>query len=323
MKGFAENDCIILIKDIPVNYEETKLLKTGWEGAILLEPKGDSLYVEIFNDENQTVFLGTVDVNAVKLKEAEKDKLISERVFKYSVCAKHIITVNDLDIPIRLTENMCNTLTDIKIWEISNSIDNDKDCALLDLKEGIALYKERLILIREDNDIEVVYHEVGHFVSRKAKLCKYSEYHSTFLSEVTYMYEIDGRNRYVLNPIEYYAQAFALYCIRPKFFRTRCPRTYNLLIISGIIEGDVVVAPPKFKNNLDFILSKSTRNLITMSDAFTLVNTLTDMKLGDKLYKLLIGLDKRDIDKAYNKVAAFFSINGIVLPSRKEISRER
>lgn len=72
MKGFAENDCIILIKDIPVDYDETKLLKTGWEGAILREPKGDSLYVEIFNDENQTVFLGTVDVNAVKLKEGTK-----------------------------------------------------------------------------------------------------------------------------------------------------------------------------------------------------------------------------------------------------------
>lgn len=220
--------------------------------------------------------------------------------------AKHVSKEEFISLPIAVSKNLEDYLKDIKILYVNDSIDSDLVLKDFGFKEGRALYKQKLILVRTGCDREVVYHEIGHFLCLYLKLAKNSNYDITFLNELIYMYEIDGRNRYVLTPTEYYPQAFALYCIRPNFVKQRLPRTYNLLSSSGILQGTLVSELPPTKSYFSFLMNKASGNRISVKRGNELLREIKTEEHTTKLYNLVAYSDKRNTEETYNKIIDFF-----------------
>ena len=226
---------------------------------------------------------------------------------------KHIVKEDNIKLPIEISEDMEEYLKDIKILFIRDSIDVDINLKDFNFKEGRALYEQRIILVRAHCDVEVIYHEIGHFLCTYLHLARNANYATTFLSELIYMYEIDGRNRYILTPTEYYPQAFAMYCIRSHFFKTRCPRTYNLLSESGMIYGELVTKLSSPKSYFSFLINRATGSRVSVKNGDALTAKMKDVEGIHALYNLVAYSDKVHTEKTYNDIVNFCNSRGITL----------
>lgn len=195
-----------------------------------------------------------------------------------------IESIDKVLMPSHVSKFVHEKVDDIKLIILKGGVDSVSNIFYSenpDKVNGFSCAKERLVFLANDSDYFTVYHEAYHILEHELDLKRDSEYAETFFREFIVMYEIDGRNRHLLKPSEFYAQSFAMYCSRPKFFRKMCPMTYNFFVRHKLICGDVLVIS-KRPNNFPRMLRIMSRDKINKElseeyvSAFLFSNTEKD-----------------------------------------------
>lgn len=217
-------------------------------------------------------------------------KNMGNSIIKY---AKYIDEVTIPEVPIRLSRKAQNLLHEIRCFKLNVDI-TDIESETCNKPKGYktgrllgrCLKEERIILLSNEADNRVLYHEIGHFLFNRFLNNKKFSYTKAFLYEYSNLLKMHSDFRYLLNVAEYFSEFFADLCMEPKETKYRMPHTYQLFVESDIVDlepyvflaSESISIRKVYEENIDDKLGKTYPELFSY---------LADYKNKQELHALL------------------------------------